>query len=156
MSIFGTGVSKFVGTGTPGSDTVIFEHSILAPEWCVPNEIIRESILTGKRDFRPKGSYSDFQVIDYLAAYSTVDAQNKAKKALEYKFADVNFYPYVNNASGTPVSNPVQKEGGGAVLFHITDVRFLFKTSTNDFEYMVITFKSHEFTDPSLSITGAM
>lgn len=153
MSVFGTGISKFVGTGDPGIDTVELPYSEIETDWVVPNQINRTSILTGLRDFRAKGSYSEFTVkINLFKIPVLADRQQKAIDVLEYKLKDVKFFPYVNDAGGSPISNPVKDELGADATFRIMDVRFPLIGAGHDLDVMLIDFNSKQLTDPGASI----
>lgn len=74
-----------------GETELILEHSILEPNFFVPEKIVHESKLTGLRTYSKNAHYSEFLITEYLYKYE--NPNEKADELLDLEDNIVLFTP---------------------------------------------------------------
>ena len=115
--IFVAGVARFVGTGTPDSNTVILYNSVLEPNFSEKSMIMFESPVSeaGTRTWKNRGRHATFDVFVNLHKYDTAapgsgiyaTAKAFASALLTYENQDVVFYPFYSTVN---LSRPITNE----------------------------------------------
>ena len=134
QSLFGHSESKFIVDGTE----VFLSHSILLPEWQIPDYEINTSVFTGDRDFKNQGYYSRFVVQQHL--YKDGNASASFGDIYQHNHKDVAFFPHWD---GEPIKNADVTE---TASMHITQIKLGAVDAENTYDTLTITFDSNEYT----------
>lgn len=162
-SIFGTGVPKFIGTGSPDSATRILHYSNLDPKFSDKRSNIFESPVSssGKRTYKVKGApenngrYGEFFVEVFLNRYdenslgiaSLPTAKAFANTLFSYEDKDVIFYPFKDGAAdGDGLGKPIKNNANEDVYCHLFDIQWSFlEDISNSYDVMILRFMTNEF-----------
>jgi hypothetical protein len=151
MGLWGTGSPKFVGTGTPDSNTVTLDYANTDFTYVDPRTVEHESVADGQRNWIQVGSHSEFTVALNIYKYTTSPTpKEKLQTLMTYLGQDVLFYPHADG-------NPIKDSSSVNVNFTVVSInRIDVPTSdgtTSDYkDIIVITFKSKKFTDITKSL----
>ena len=150
--IFGLGDCKFVGTGTPDSNTVEIGYSILTPTWNDPRVIEHQSAVSGKRNWITLGDYAQFKVTVYLYKYTF--PSSKFSTLVSYLHQLVYFYPHVDGSvSGDGLGKAIQNSSSTNVKFFISAITPYYMNNANDLKDIVdIEFVAENYVDISKSV----
>lgn len=163
--VFGLGVPKFVGTGSPDSGTLILYYSNLDPQWSDKRQKMFESPVSesGHRTWKVKGKHASFTVMVHLHKYDVTPPAAGAeyqtskafvKKLLTYEDKDVTFYPFkdaatLNDGAGLPLKDA----SSNTITCHIADLQFDFlEKAGSRFDVCTITFVTNDFYDINKSV----
>jgi hypothetical protein len=112
-NIFGNGIPKFIGTGSPDSTSRTFKYPIFQ-EMNFSEKItkINESIINHKRTVDNKGRHGSFVVKELLHKLTTSPTPKEwLNTLLSYEHKDVKFYissdataPALKNTAGTEIT----------------------------------------------------
>lgn len=149
--IFGTNISKFIGTGTPDSNTVTLNYSIVDPKFSEKVFKVFESPVSssGQRTYKNKGRYATFYVVVYLFNYdinprnyaNLPSAKTMANTLLTYENQDVRFYPF---------NNEIKNSANANVHCRLIDLEFDFMEKIGSkHDIVTLTFMTNEFYDLS-------
>ncbi len=130
--IFGTSYSKFVS----GITTVELPYSVLDPSYMLPDVLVHQSVISGKKNFISKGDYSEFKVQINLWKYANPNATFNQLEG--YKFSQVTFYPHKDG-------DPIKDIYGNEVQFLISDISEYYLTNTTQKDIALITFLSDRY-----------
>jgi len=120
MSIFGIGVPKFVGTGTPDLNTVILDYSTLDPKWSDARLIEHQSAISGKINYIALGYYASFVVTVQLHKYTSPTPSAKFTTLMSYLNQLVYFYPHKDGSSdGDGLGKPMKNSSGTQIKYFI-------------------------------------
>lgn len=156
-SIFGIGVPKFTGTGTPDSTTRTLFYSELSPVFSEKVYKIFETPVgdSGKRTYKSRGRYATFSVMVHLHKYDTdpagigslPDAASLAAILLSYEDQDVIFYPFKDgSAAGDGLGKPVKNAAGTTIYCRLIDLQFDFLEKVGSkYDIVTLTFLTNEF-----------
>lgn len=126
--LFGISNSKFI----TGATTVELLHSLLDPDYFIPDEVEHTSIINGDVNYIWRGQYNKFLVTVYLFKYS--DPKAKFLEIYSYKGTSVDyFYPFSDGEF-------IKDLGGNAVKFHISEVLPYYLTQDAYYDAVRITF----------------
>lgn len=156
-SIFGIGVPKFTGTGSPDSTTRILYYSILDPKFSEKIYKVFDSPVSasGKRTIKTRGRYATFYVTVKLYLYdsnphrieSLPNAKTFANTLLSYEDKDVVFYPFKDgSADGDGNGKPIKNASAESVTCRLLDLDFDFVDKVGgSFDVVTLTFITNEF-----------
>lgn len=160
-SLFGIGVSKFTGTGTPDSLTQILYYSTLDPVFSEKVLKMFESVVSssGKRTWKVKGRYATFNVFVHLHKYDTnplgigglPSSKTFYSTLLTYENNDVVFYPFKDGvADGDGLGKAIKNSASANVNCRLVDIQndFLIKPGSR-LDVCTLVFKTNEFYDIS-------
>ena len=156
-SIFGIGVPKFTGTGSPDSTTRILYYSILDPKFSEKIYKIFDSpvSVSGKRTYKTRGRYATFYVTVNLYLYdsnphgisSLPNAKTFANTLLSYEDKDVIFYPFKDGSTlGDGAGKTLKNASAETVNCRLVDLDFDFIEKRGGmFDVVTLTFMTNEF-----------
>ena len=130
--IFGTQNAKFIS----GVTTVDIPFSIIDPDFIVPQYIVNQSAISGKRNFLKTGYYSEFVVQVNLFKYD--DPGVSYNDFETYRGQSVTFHPHKDG-------DPIQDIFGQDVQFLISDIEGFYLDNTYEKDLMNIHFKADRY-----------
>jgi hypothetical protein len=153
MGLWGTGSPKFVGTGTPDSNTVTLDYAVTDFLYIDPRFVEHVSVVDGQRNWIQVGNHSEFTVRLNVYKYTTSPTpKEKFQSIMTYLGQDVLFYPHSDG-------NPIKNSSSVNVNFTLVSVVRVdlpasapFNTTADYKDVLVLTFKSKEFTDVTKSL----
>jgi hypothetical protein len=133
--IFGVGPAKFVGTGTPDSNSFTLDYSTIEPTWSNPRIIEHKSAINGKKNWKTLGDYSSFMVT--LNLYKYTDPTSTFNTLMTYYHQIVYFYPHSDGITlGDGLGKPIQ-ESSSNVGFFINSIKIYYLDQINAFGDLV-------------------
>ena len=156
-SIFGIGVPKFTGTGSPDSTTRTLHYSVLDPKFSEKIYKVFDSPVStsGKRTIKTRGRYASFYVTVHLHLYDSnphgiaalPNAKTFANTLLSYEDKDVIFYPFKDGAAaGDGNGKPIKNASAETVYCRLIDLDFDFKDRVGAlYDIVTLTFITTEF-----------
>ncbi len=152
--IFGIGSAKFVGTGTPDSNTVVLDYCILDPKWNDPRVIQHQSVISGKKNWITLGDYASFKVTVQLYRYTSPTPNAKFTTLMTYLHQLVYFYPHKDGVTaGDGLGKPIQNSSAVNVKFFINAITPYYLNNIDAKQDLVdIEFIAENYVDISKSV----
>lgn len=135
--IFGVQGPKIVNGGT----TVLLDHSVMDPKFCVGDVIENVSPLNGDKTFIMKGDYAEFKIEVYLFEYGST--ANRVSKFLEIYGQRKNLVDFYPHRDGSPIKN----DAGSVVKFAIVDCVPFYYNNECSHDAIMLYLKSTKYID---------
>lgn len=129
-----------------GATTVLLDHAVMDPKFCVGDVIENVSPLNGDKTFIMKGDYAEFKLDIYLFEYGDTAAR-KAKFLEIYgqRKELVDFYPHRDGG-------PIKNEAGAVVKFAIVNMTPFYFENEQSHDAIMLTLKSTKYIDITKSV----
>lgn len=149
--IFGIGSPKFVGTGTPDSNTVTLNYAVLDPNWNDPRVIEHQSVITGKKTWATLGDYASFRVTVNL--YKEANPSTVFNTLITYLHQLVYFYPHKDGSvDGDGNGKVIKNSSSASVKFFISKITPYYLSNIVLKDIVDIEFISEDYVDISKSV----
>ena len=155
MSIFGVSVPKFVGTGTPDSNTITLTYGkiLSSTNLSETEEIVHKSIINGNRSYDTLGTHATIDVLVQLHRHSVATARTTLTTLLTYKNQDVVLYLHKDGDTvGDGTGKALQTSTPANVSCRIRDIKPFYQHDNILFDACIITFITNEYYDISQTI----
>lgn len=137
--IFGLGSPKFVYNATD----YLLDYCTMDPSYISPDVVEHNSIISGHKEFVPKGDYAEFKLYINLFKYSNPRAKFEELYACNHK--DVIFFPHREGIA-------IKKAGTSGVtdcLFFISEMLPHYLENLWKYDLLEITLKAKDYVDLS-------
>lgn len=132
--IFGSAKAKIVFNGKD----YLLDHSVLTPEFMIPDHKLMTSVLNGHRQLFIKGDYAEFTILVHLHKYA--DPAAKLLELFQLYPHEVFFYPHRD-------SNPIADIHSVPVPFIVTEFKPGYLHNYVDYDIVTLTLKSVDYID---------